>query len=348
MKGFHAARYMLFMMGFFAIYNGLLYNECFAIPLDLFGTNWKFTGIGNDAVRLDNGYTYPFGVDPAWGVAQNQLVYYNSLKMKLSIVFGVAQMVFGIILSATNAVYFKRTIDLVCTFVPQMIFMCFVFGYLWTCIIAKWLIDFSTHSNDAPGLIALFLGFFMSSGNVAKNVRLYGGQESLQPFLLIMAFLMVPIMLGAKPFFLKRAYKHKLAEGHIPIDPHTNQPREFPMGEVIIHNSIHTIEFLLGSVSNTASYLRLWALSLAHSELSKVFFDKILEPTMEMHLSGVITFFGFSFFAAATFGVIILMESLSALLHALRLHWVEFQNKFYTGAGRKFVPFSLKAVVAEI
>lgn len=112
------------------------------------------------------------------------------------------------------------------------------------------------------------------------------------------------------------------------------------ISEVAIHQLIETIEFVLGTISNTASYLRLWALSLAHSQLAAVFFEKTIEPGLEMN-SSILMFLSFPIFATATLGVLMWMDSMEWFLHTLRLHWVEFQNKFFKGTGYKFKGFSL-------
>ncbi|GJY89411.1 V-type proton ATPase subunit A3, partial [Tanacetum coccineum] len=56
--------------------------------------------------------TYPFRVEPAWHGSRSELSFLNSLKMKISILLGGAQMNLGIIISFFNAIYFKNAANI--------------------------------------------------------------------------------------------------------------------------------------------------------------------------------------------------------------------------------------------
>jgi V-type H+-transporting ATPase subunit a len=353
-------RYVLIIMALFSIFCGFIYNEIFSIGMDIFGTKWQYSpnGVG---YLPDPTTTYPFGIDPAWHDTLTELAFYNSFKMKLSVILGIVQMCFGVVISYCNARYFKSKIDVYFQFIPQILFLGGLFGYLVLIIIIKWCIDWSIpvagRAPDPPSLITLFTGLFLSIGSVEDDLILFSGQAGLQAFLIIMGIICIPWMLLPKPLILRslnqryrrlhdeengdHAAPHSESSGH----GHGAHGSEFDFSEVFMHQIIHTIEFLLGSISNTASYLRLWALSLAHSQLSKVFWTLLLINGIQLNVPGLGSIVGFGAWLAATLGVIMVMESLSSFLHALRLHWVEYQNKFYDGSGYKFNPFSFQRIL---
>lgn len=68
-------RYLLVMMGFYAFYNGLIYNEVFAIPVEFWHScyasdiqpiNASDPYSENGFKRLSADCVYTIGVDPRW------------------------------------------------------------------------------------------------------------------------------------------------------------------------------------------------------------------------------------------------------------------------------------------
>lgn len=131
-------------------------------------------------------------------------------------------------------------------------------------------------------------------------------QETFNQIVLIISLICIPFMLFPKP--LLEYYNVKICcdkeknnysadeyplkeENEDEIDHEKVELEEkHSLGDTFVHQTIETIEFVLGAISNTASYLRLWALSLAHGQLSRVFFEKAIQGFLngESVIMGVI------------------------------------------------------------
>ena len=420
-------RYLLVCMGFFAIYAGTIYNDCLSIPLNVFGSHWRPMSeaeqevnqndqVSNGTLIWDGG-VYPYGMDPHWYHTKNELTFFNSLKMKMSVIIGVIQMTFGICLGLFNHTYFKDRISIFMEWLPQLLFMTCTFGYMIFLVVFKMTVNWNHETSPGPpNLIQTMITMFLSLGGV-DGEELYAGQKTIQQILIFTTVLSMPWMLLGKPYTMKFFHNRRRAQRQAMASPQErmrltvdspkrgiNSPRiggvdspqlgrfndddsksdimssyddyysaseapseapteaeehhggggghghavdpdgEFPMSEFMIHQSIHTIEFILGAVSNTASYLRLWALSLAHAELASVFWTKLVIEYGVESGNPVLTFAAWGAWAGATFAVLLCMDVLECFLHALRLHWVEFQNKFYNADGYAFKPFTFEIV----
>ena len=83
------------------------------------------------------------------------------------------------IFSFISCSYFKKTVNILCEFIPQMIFLMSVFGYLCIMIFIKWFSYTAETSWKAPSLITTLIDMFMF-GKIDKNSELYPGQVRIQ------------------------------------------------------------------------------------------------------------------------------------------------------------------------
>ncbi len=77
-------------------------------------------------------------------------------------------MLFGIVLKGINAVYFHQPMDLIFEFIPQIIFMSILFGYMNIMIFIKWSTDWSEDPSKAPSIISLLMKIFLNGGSVVS------------------------------------------------------------------------------------------------------------------------------------------------------------------------------------
>jgi V-type H+-transporting ATPase subunit a len=222
-------RYVILLMAIFSIFTGFIYNEMFSVVTTFFGPTRFACATDSSltdpvAIQMNPdlcpsafqtglemttpGRPFPFGVDPAWHGTRTELSFLNSVKMKMSILLGVVQMNAGIVLSYFNQRYFADSLSTICEFVPQMIFLNALFGYLCVLILLKWA------TGSTADLYHTLIYMFLSPGDVdcggkCPENKMFAGQGGLQLFLLLIAFVAVPWMLLPKPLILKKRHEKR-------------------------------------------------------------------------------------------------------------------------------------------
>ena len=126
--------------------------------------------------------------------------------MKISVILGVLQMLFGVALSIFNHIHFGKWISVFFEFIPQVIFMLAIFGYMNFMIVYKWIMYDSSTSGCAPSILITLINMFMFRQPVEGDPcylydPMYENQMLVQTILILLAVACIPLMLIVKPVF---------------------------------------------------------------------------------------------------------------------------------------------------
>ncbi|MEM2143279.1 MAG: V-type ATPase 116kDa subunit family protein [Candidatus Thorarchaeota archaeon] len=238
--------------------------------------------------------------------------------LKLSIEIGIIQMTMGIILNLYVRLKHRQYRDAIVAVSYLWLYLSFVtlvFGVSYSNISA-W---FST--TGSVYLWVPILGIGHGTGNNGVYPQL-----PVSPLVLLISSIIVPLVL-----MLVASVKGGM------------------------DGIVHFIEYLIGMVSHTVSYARIFALNMVHVVLSSVFFMvvpaivNITIPPVEILGIEIVPHSvwheghqvpPFLPLGGAVVGSLIvgILEGLLAFMHTLRLHFVEWFSKFFHAGGIPFRP----------
>ena len=76
-------------------------------------------------------------MDPIWSLSNNRLTFVNSIKMKMSVIFGVFHMTIGILIKGLNTNYFGQKMKFWTEVFAGLVILLGLFGWMDSLIIAK-------------------------------------------------------------------------------------------------------------------------------------------------------------------------------------------------------------------
>lgn len=103
--------------------------------------------------------------------------------MKFAVIVGVCHMVLGLFQKALNAIFFKDQSKLLHEFLPQIIFLLVIFGYMDMLIVIKWNTDYKGHTDEAPSIIVTIVNFFLNGGAI-KGREFFSNNSFVEQILL--------------------------------------------------------------------------------------------------------------------------------------------------------------------
>jgi V/A-type H+-transporting ATPase subunit I len=109
---------------------------------------------------------------------------------------------------------------------------------------------------------------------------------------------------------------------------------------------MHAFENLLASLSHTISYVRILAMKLIDDVFLRLFLGVLV--TFSAWGNPLGTALGWILFAALTTVLILILETAFVFMQTLRLHWVEWYLKFYSGSGTAFKPYGTERTYTKV